>query len=73
MGRSRQFRLAARPAGEIKASDFELIPAPIPEAAENEFVADTQLHGAAGLTHVDDAIRYRTGSLEREDRYDHGA
>src|SRR5580700_1625722 len=41
MGRSRQFRLAARPEGEIKDSDFELVTAPIPEPAENEFVIET--------------------------------
>ena len=37
MSRSRQFRLAARPEGEIKDSDFELVTAPIPEPVQNEF------------------------------------
>jgi NADPH-dependent curcumin reductase CurA len=41
MSRSRQFRLAARPEGEIKDSDFELVTAPIPKPAENEFVIET--------------------------------
>lgn len=41
MSRSRQFRLAARPEGEIKDSDFELVTAPIPEPVENEFVIET--------------------------------
>jgi len=30
MSRSRQFRLAARPEGEIKDSDFELVTGPVP-------------------------------------------
>lgn len=33
MSESRQFRLAARPDGEIKDSDFELVTAAIPERA----------------------------------------
>jgi|SRR5271169_1139264 len=41
MSRSRQFRLAARPEGEIKDSDFELVTAPIPEPVENEFAIET--------------------------------
>lgn len=41
MSESRQFRLAARPEGEIKESDFELVTAPIPEPADNEFVVQT--------------------------------
>jgi len=38
---SRQFRLAARPEGEIKDTDFELVTEPIPEPADNEFVLET--------------------------------
>jgi NADPH-dependent curcumin reductase CurA len=40
MSESRQFRLAARPVGEIKESDFELVTTSIPEPAENEFVVE---------------------------------
>ena len=51
MSRSRQYRLTARPEGEIKDSDFELVMAQIPESADNEFVVQ--------ITHVsiDPAIR----------------
>lgn len=51
MSASRQFRLAARPEGEIKDSDFELVIAAIPEPAEGEFVVE--------ITHVsiDPAMR----------------
>lgn len=41
MSETRQIRLAARPDGEIKDSDFELVTAAIPEPAENEFVVET--------------------------------
>ena len=40
MTASRQFRLAARPAGEIKASDWDLVEADIPEAADGEFAVE---------------------------------
>jgi NADPH-dependent curcumin reductase len=51
MSRSRQYRLTARPEGEIKNSDFELVTARIPEPADNEFVVQ--------ITHVsiDPAMR----------------
>ena len=35
---NRQWRLAARPVGNIRGSDFELVEAPIPEPADGEFV-----------------------------------
>src|SRR5581483_2597668 len=34
---SRQFRLAARPVGEVKRSDFDLIEAEVPEPGEGQF------------------------------------
>ena len=37
---SRQFRLAARPVGEVKESDLELVTRAVPEPAENEFVVE---------------------------------
>jgi NADPH-dependent curcumin reductase len=40
MSSSRQFRLAARPVGEIKDSDFDLVEAPIPEPSEGQFVVE---------------------------------
>jgi NADPH-dependent curcumin reductase CurA len=40
MSDSRQFRLAARPVGEIKESEFELVTTAVPEPAENEFVVE---------------------------------
>jgi NADPH-dependent curcumin reductase CurA len=48
---SRQFRLAARPVGEPKASDFRLAQVPLPQAADGEFVVE--------VTHisVDPAMR----------------
>jgi hypothetical protein len=51
MSASRQFRLAARPDGEIKSSDFELVTTTIPEPADGEFVIE--------ITHVsiDPAMR----------------
>jgi NADPH-dependent curcumin reductase CurA len=51
MSMSRQFRLAARPEGEIKDSDFKLVTAPLPEPADGEFVVE--------ITHVsiDPAMR----------------
>jgi NADPH-dependent curcumin reductase len=51
MTASRQFRLAARPEGEIKGSDFELATTAVPEPAEGEFVVE--------ITHVsiDPAMR----------------
>jgi NADPH-dependent curcumin reductase len=51
MSESRQFRLAARPEGEIKDSDFELVRAAMPEPAEHEFVVE--------ITHlsIDPAMR----------------
>ena len=38
MSGNRQWRLAARPVGNIRSSDFELVEAPIPEPGEGEFV-----------------------------------
>jgi hypothetical protein len=51
MSTTRQLRLAARPEGEIKESDFELVTTPIPEPADGEFVVE--------ITHVsiDPAMR----------------
>jgi NADPH-dependent curcumin reductase CurA len=40
MSTSRQFRLAARPVGEAKATDWELIERPIPEPGDGEFVTE---------------------------------
>jgi NADPH-dependent curcumin reductase CurA len=40
MSTSRQFRLAARPVGEIKASDWDLIEAAVPDAGDDEFVVE---------------------------------
>lgn len=51
MTESRQLRLAARPVGEVKASDFELVKTAVPEPGEDQFVAE--------ITHisVDPAMR----------------
>ena len=51
MTTSQQLRLAARPEGEIKDSDFKLVTTPIPEPADGEFVVE--------ITHVsiDPAMR----------------
>ena len=38
MSMGRQWRLAARPVGKIRESDFELVEVPIPEAADGQFV-----------------------------------
>jgi NADPH-dependent curcumin reductase CurA len=38
---TRQVQLAARPVGEVKASDFELVEVPVPEPGENEFIVET--------------------------------
>jgi NADPH-dependent curcumin reductase CurA len=38
---TRQVQLAARPVGEVKASDFEIVEVPVPEPGENEFVVET--------------------------------
>ena len=35
---SRQWRLAARPAGKIRKSDFELVEVPVPESCDGQFV-----------------------------------
>jgi NADPH-dependent curcumin reductase CurA len=40
MAASRQFRLAARPVGEAKESDFELVEAPVPEPGDGEFAVE---------------------------------
>jgi NADPH-dependent curcumin reductase CurA len=40
MTEDRQFRLAARPEGEIKDSDFELVTESVPEPGEKQFVAE---------------------------------
>jgi NADPH-dependent curcumin reductase CurA len=40
MSTSRQFRLAARPVGELKASDWELVEAPVPRPGDGEFVVE---------------------------------
>jgi NADPH-dependent curcumin reductase CurA len=37
---SRQVRLAARPVGEVKHSDFELVDADVPEPGDGEFVCE---------------------------------
>ena len=51
MSASRQFRLAARPVGEIKPSDWELVEPEIPEPGENQFTVQ--------ITHlsIDPAMR----------------
>jgi len=51
MSPNRQLRLAARPEGEVKASDFELVDMKTPEPDENEFVVE--------ITHIsiDPAMR----------------
>jgi hypothetical protein len=38
MSMGRQWRLAARPVGKIRKSDFELVEAPVPEPADGQFV-----------------------------------
>jgi hypothetical protein len=38
---TRQVQLAARPVGEVKASDFEIVEVAVPEPAESEFVVET--------------------------------
>ena len=38
MSMSRQWRLAARPVGKIRESDFELVEVPVPEPADGQFV-----------------------------------
>jgi NADPH-dependent curcumin reductase CurA len=40
VGVSRQVRLAARPVGEIKDSDFELLEVPIPDPDDGQFVTE---------------------------------
>ncbi|HEY3727729.1 MAG TPA: NADP-dependent oxidoreductase [Solirubrobacteraceae bacterium] len=40
MSASRQFRLASRPVGEVKASDWDLVQAEVPEPGEGEFVVE---------------------------------
>jgi NADPH-dependent curcumin reductase len=40
MSTSRQFRLAARPVGELKASDWALVEAPVPRPGDGEFVVE---------------------------------
>ena len=56
MSMSRQWRLAARPVGKIRKSDFELVEVPVPEPADGQFVV--------AVTHIslDPAMR---GSDER--------
>src|SRR2546421_10621851 len=51
MTASRQVKLAARPAGEVKPSDFEIVEAPVPEPGSGESVVE--------LTHasIDPAMR----------------
>src|SRR5947199_1150009 len=51
MPASRQVRLAARPVGEVKPSDFDVVEAEVPEPGEEEFVVE--------LTHIslDPAMR----------------
>jgi hypothetical protein len=48
---SRQVKLAARPVGEVKVSDFEIVEVEVPEPGEDEFVVE--------LTHIsiDPAMR----------------
>jgi len=38
MSKSRQWRLAARPVGKIRESDFELVEVPVPEPGDGQFV-----------------------------------
>jgi NADPH-dependent curcumin reductase CurA len=59
MSTSEQYRLAVRPEGEIKDSDFELVTAPVPEPADNECVV--------GITHVsiDPLLPGRFGRLRQ--------
>src|SRR5437763_11992903 len=38
MSISRQFRLAARPVGKVKSSDWDLVEVEVPEPADGEFV-----------------------------------
>jgi NADPH-dependent curcumin reductase CurA len=40
MSASRQFRLVARPVGEFKASDWDLVEAAVPEAGDGEIVVE---------------------------------
>ena len=40
--RNQQFLLAARPEGELKHSDFELVEAPVPEAGEGEVLVEAR-------------------------------
>jgi NADPH-dependent curcumin reductase CurA len=40
MSTSRQFRLAERPLGEIKSSDWQLVEAAVPKASDGEFVVE---------------------------------
>ncbi|HEY2259719.1 MAG TPA: NADP-dependent oxidoreductase [Solirubrobacteraceae bacterium] len=40
MSTSRQFRLAARPVGPVKASDWDLVEAEVPSPGEGEFVVE---------------------------------
>ncbi|MGI9229640.1 MAG: NADP-dependent oxidoreductase [Gammaproteobacteria bacterium] len=42
---NRQWRLAARPMGNVKPSDFSYVEAPIPEPAEGEFLLQTMYLG----------------------------
>jgi NADPH-dependent curcumin reductase CurA len=51
MSENKQFRLAARPEGEIKGSDFELVTESVPEPGDGQFVVE--------MTHisVDPAMR----------------
>jgi NADPH-dependent curcumin reductase CurA len=51
MPSSRQVQLAARPVGEVKASDFEIVEVEVPEPGDDEFVVE--------LTHIsiDPAMR----------------
>jgi hypothetical protein len=39
MSMSRQWRLAARPVGKIRDSDFDLVEVPVPEPADGQFEA----------------------------------
>ena len=41
MATTRQVQLAARPVGEIKASDFEIVEVDVPEPGASEFVVET--------------------------------
>jgi NADPH-dependent curcumin reductase CurA len=41
MSDNKQFRLAARPEGEVKASDFELVTESIPAPGDGQFVVET--------------------------------